>query len=69
MEKSTPPSSGFGIAIFVEAKPLRYASSAVSARPSASPVDFISGPRLTSTSGSFSKLNTGILTATVGAGG
>ena len=32
-------------------------------------MDFISGPRATSTSFSFSKEKTGILTATVGAGG
>lgn len=46
--------------------PLKALSSAWgkdSARPRHSPVDFISGPRPVSTSVSFSKENTGILTA------
>ena len=38
----------------------------VLARPSTSPVDFISGPRCVSTSTSFSEENTGTFTATYG---
>ena len=44
--------------------PLSRALSKLLARPSTSPVDFISGPRWVSTLASFSKENTGTFTAT-----
>ncbi len=67
--EGTPPSSGFGIAIFVEAKPLRRLTPPFRQTQRLAGGFHFPAPRLTSTSGSFSKLNTGILTATVGAGG